>query len=48
MFDTGLEPTTLVLGGRRLEDWATEASKYTFKYKKKKKYNERKRTKFLE
>ena len=25
MFDTGLEPVTSVVGGRRLDDWATEA-----------------------
>ena len=25
MFDTGLEPMTSVVGGRRLDDWATEA-----------------------
>ena len=24
MFDTGLEPMTSVVGGRRLDDWATE------------------------
>ena len=27
MFDTGIEPTTLVVGGGRLDDWATEAPK---------------------
>ena len=25
MFDTGLEPVTTVVGGRRLDDWATKA-----------------------
>ena len=25
MFDTGLEPMTSVVGGRRLDDWATKA-----------------------
>ena len=25
MFDTGLDPMTSVVGGRRLDDWATEA-----------------------
>ena len=32
MFDTGLEPVTSVVGGRRLDDWATEAPRLVFCY----------------
>ena len=32
MLDTGLEPVTSVVGGRRLDDWATEALKLEFRY----------------
>ena len=29
MFDTGLEPMTSVVGGRRLDDWATKVQQQT-------------------
>ena len=33
MFDTGVEPTTSVVGGRRLDDWVTTILKISKKFR---------------